>query len=59
MSKEFGGASREFRRGDLNSGGSSGPVVRNPKQANAMGKKVPSKPKGPLDKAMGKVGKAY
>jgi uncharacterized protein DUF6496 len=52
MPKSMEGVMDEFKHGDLHSGSSSGPRVRNPKQAIAiglseqrqMGKKVPPNP---------------
>ena len=66
MPKSMSGVMDELRGGKLHSGSSGGPVVRNRKQAIAiglseqreMGKKVP-KPKSGLDKAMSKVGGGY
>lgn len=63
MPKSMSGVMDEFKHGSLHSGSSGGPVVRNRKQAIAiglseqrqMGKKVPS-PKDHLGKAMSKVG---
>ena len=60
MPKSMSGVYDEFKAGKLHSGSSSGPVVRNRKQAIAiglseqrqMGKKVP-KPKDKLEKAIG------
>jgi hypothetical protein len=63
MPKSMSGVMDEFKGDHLHSGSSGGPVVRNRKQAIAiglseqrqMGKKIP-KPKGGLEKAMSKVG---
>jgi hypothetical protein len=53
MPKSMSGVMKEFEQGKLHSGSSKGEVVKNPKQAVAiglseqrqMGKKVPEKPK--------------
>jgi hypothetical protein len=63
----MGGVLNEFKGGNLHSGSSSGPVVRNRKQAVAiglseqrqMGKKIPAPKNDSLGKAMTKVGKSY
>ncbi len=67
MPKDMPGVMREFKEGALHSGSSQGPVVRNRKQAIAiglseqrqMGKSVPPAHKDPLKKALGKVGGGY
>jgi Family of unknown function (DUF6496) len=67
MPKSMSGVMDEFKRGALHSGSSGGPVVRNRKQAIAiglseqrqMGKKIPKPHKDALTKAMGKVGTGY
>lgn len=63
MPKSMGGVMDELKRGDLHSGSSSGPRVRNRQQAVAIGLseqrqmgKVVAKPKDGLGKALGKVG---
>lgn len=66
MPKSMSGVMDEFKSGALHSGTSRGPVVRNRKQAIAiglseqrqMGKKIPP-PKDGLGKAMSKVGGGY
>lgn len=63
MPKDMGGVMDEFKSGQLHSGSSGGPRVRDRKQAIAiglseqrkMGKKVP-KPKDHLHNVMSKVG---
>lgn len=60
MPKDMAGVMREYSKGDLHSGSSSGPRVANRRQAIAiglseqrqMGKKVPP-PKDKLTKAIG------
>lgn len=67
MPKDMSGVMHEFSEGELHSGSKQGPVVKNRKQAIAiglseqrsMGKKVPPKRKGPLHEAMGHVGGGY
>lgn len=63
MPKDMKGVMKEFKSGKLHSGSSKGPVVKNPKQAVAiglseqrqMGKSVPPK-KGPsLEKRLAKA----
>jgi len=61
MPKSMEGVMDEFKHGDLHSGSSSGPRVRNRKQAiaiglseqRAMGKKVPPPHRDKLKKSLG------
>jgi hypothetical protein len=57
MPKDMGGVIDEYKSGKLHSGSSSGPVVRNRKQAVAIGlsekRQMVKKPKDHLTKALG------